>query len=110
MIDMHADLPWKSGAVYSKQEALQLGAAEEAREAAEKKRRDELRADLSRPIVYLDVAIKGEAVGRMEFVLFTKEAPLAAENFRALCTCEKGIAPKGHTGAGKAYCFKVCHR
>jgi peptidyl-prolyl isomerase D len=107
MLVMHTDLPWTSGAVYSKQEALQLGAAEKAREAAEQKRREDLRADLSLPIVYLDVTIKGEAAGRMEFVLFTREAPLAAENFRALCTCEKGTAPKGHTGEGKAYCFKV---
>jgi peptidyl-prolyl isomerase D len=104
---MHADLPWKSGAVYSRQEALKFGAAEEAREAAERKRREELRADMSRPIVYLDVSIKGDPAGRMEFVLFTKEAPLAAENFRALCTCEKGFAEKGHAGEGKAYCLKV---
>lgn len=49
----------------------------------------------------------GSYIGRMEFVLFTKEAPLAAENFRALCTCEKGTVPEGHKGAGKQYCFKV---
>ena len=33
--------------------------------------------------------IKGEPIGRMLFVLFIDEAPLAAENFRQLCTGEK---------------------
>lgn len=108
MVSGFADLPWTSGAVYSRQEALTVAAAEEAANAAERERRAALRADASRPLVWLDVAIRGEPIGRMEFVLFTKEAPRAAENFRALCTCEKGHAPEGHEGAGKAYCLKVC--
>jgi hypothetical protein len=36
--------------------------------------------------VYLDVAIKGKPVGRMEFVLFTNTSPWAAENMRRMCT------------------------
>ena len=41
-------------------------------------------------------------------MLFTKEAPRAAENFRALCTCEKGSVPNepGREGAGKPYCYQ----
>ena len=114
------------------------------------------------PLVYMDVSIKGWGVGRIEMVLFKDSAPMAAENFRALCTggwaeffcsdwvkaerqsqsllrtharvrlsavhgmpalicssvslacpaaCagEKGLVPKGHKGAGKAYSFKVSH-
>lgn len=123
------------------------------------------------PLVYMDVSIKGWGVGRIEMVLFKDSAPMAAENFRALCTggwevvvepqwwadvfcsgcvkaerqsqsplrtharvrlsavhgmpalicssaslacpaaCagEKGLVPKGHKGAGKAYSFKVGH-
>ncbi|GIL61498.1 hypothetical protein Vafri_15930 [Volvox africanus] len=62
--------------------------------------------DQSLPLVYLDVAIKGVYAGRIEMVLFVKEAPRAAENFRLLCTGEAGVAPDGHEGAGKPYHFK----
>jgi cyclophilin family peptidyl-prolyl cis-trans isomerase len=34
----------------------------------------------------MDVAIKGKPAGRIHFVLFTKQSPRAAENFRQLCT------------------------
>ncbi len=40
-------------------------------------------------------------------VLFTDIAPLAAENFRAMCTGEKGIVPDGRVGAGRPYSFRV---
>lgn len=46
-------------------------------------------------------------MGRIEMVLFVKDAPLQAENFRALCTGEKGIAPAGTTGAGKNMTYTV---
>ncbi|CAM9725042.1 unnamed protein product [Ectocarpus sp. 13 AM-2016] len=39
---------------------------------------------------FFDVAIGGEAAGRMVFKLYTETVPLTAENFRCLCTGEKG--------------------
>ena len=36
--------------------------------------------------VFLDVAIDGQSVGRIELVLFMKESPRAAENMRVLCS------------------------
>lgn len=43
------------------------------------------------PIVFLDVSIADGPDERMIFELFADVAPLTAENFRALCTGEKGI-------------------
>jgi hypothetical protein len=86
-----ADVLWTSGAVYTSEESSQYEAKQAAQAAAEAERRARLRADLSRPLVYLDVAIKGEPIGRMEFVLFTQESPRAAENFRALCTGVRAV-------------------
>ncbi|XP_011306836.1 peptidyl-prolyl cis-trans isomerase D [Fopius arisanus] len=47
------------------------------------------------PIVFLDVAIDGEKVGRIIIELFKDTVPRTAENFRALCTGEKGIGIHG---------------
>lgn len=96
----HEGLKWTSGAVYDDAEL-------EQRVMAEVNRIKALKANPDLPLVFLDVSIKGVPVGRIEFVLFIKEAPLAAENFRALCTGEKGVAPEGALeGAGKPYHFK----
>jgi hypothetical protein len=51
----------------------------------------------------MSVAIKGREVGKMRIALFTHSSPLAAENFRQLCTGEKGMVPAGHPGAGSKY-------
>lgn len=40
--------------------------------------------------VFFDVAIAGKPVGRIVMALFMEAAPRAAENFRQLCTGEKG--------------------
>ncbi|XP_076176311.1 cyclophilin 40 isoform X2 [Ptiloglossa arizonensis] len=47
------------------------------------------------PIVFLDVAIESEKVGRVVIQLFKDVVPRTAENFRALCTGEKGVGING---------------
>lgn len=42
------------------------------------------------PIVFLDLTISGEPVGRIVIELFKSVAPKTAENFRCLCTGEMG--------------------
>ncbi|KAL4115636.1 hypothetical protein KRP22_004498 [Phytophthora ramorum] len=42
------------------------------------------------PTVYMDISIAGAPAGRIIMRLLKDEIPLASENFRALCTGEKG--------------------
>ncbi|MGH0126000.1 UNVERIFIED_CONTAM: hypothetical protein FKN15_015135 [Acipenser sinensis] len=56
------------------------------------------------PRVFFDVAIGGERVGRIVLELFADIVPKTAENFRALCTGEKGTGPT----TGKPLHFKGC--
>ncbi|KAL3931219.1 MAG: hypothetical protein SGPRY_001215 [Prymnesium sp.] len=44
------------------------------------------------PKVWMDISIEARHVGRIVFELFEDRAPKTAENFRALCTGEKGIS------------------
>ncbi|KAI9495426.1 peptidyl-prolyl cis-trans isomerase D [Zychaea mexicana] len=62
---------------------------------------------MSNPRVYFDITIGGQPAGRIVFELFKDVVPKTAENFRALCTGEKGVGQ-----AGKPLSFKgsIFHR
>lgn len=45
--------------------------------------------------VYFDISIEDNAEGKIVFELFDDIVPKTSENFRALCTGEKGVSPSG---------------
>jgi Cyclophilin type peptidyl-prolyl cis-trans isomerase/CLD len=47
------------------------------------------------PRVFMDVSSGGQSLGRIYFELYADVVPRTAENFRALCTGEKGIGKSG---------------
>jgi len=55
------------------------------------------------PRVFFDISIGGEPAGRVVFELFAGVVPLTVENFRCLCTGEKGVGK-----AGKDLTYKGC--
>merc|ERR1711975_52847 len=50
---------------------------------------------MANPIVFFDMTIGGAPAGRIEMTLRADVVPKTAENFRALCTGEKGTGKSG---------------
>lgn len=50
---------------------------------------------MTNPRVFFDITIGDKSAGRVTFELFADAVPKTAENFRALCTMEKGFGYKG---------------
>ena len=59
------------------------------------------------PRCYFDITVGGESAGRIVFELFSDLVPKTCENFRALCTGEKGI---GISGKALHYKNSIFHR
>ncbi|KAL6564408.1 hypothetical protein OROMI_015858 [Orobanche minor] len=60
------------------------------------------------PLVFLDVSINGDTADRIVIELFADAVPKTAENFRALCTGEKGVGAT--TGKPLQYKGTTFHR
>ncbi len=114
-----AAVPWTSGSVYSAAEKAAADAALAADEAGEAERLLALKNNETLPLLFFDVEvgrglhqcslwrlqlvappmiamaypsaaqIDGVSIGRMLFVLFVDESPIAAENYRQLFTGER---------------------
>ena len=51
--------------------------------------------NMANPVVFFDMTIGGAPAGRIEMTLRADVVPKTAENFRALCTGEKGTGGSG---------------
>ncbi|GBL96271.1 Peptidyl-prolyl cis-trans isomerase E [Araneus ventricosus] len=78
--------------------------ADEAEDGENKRKHDEdeeedpeRKRQKSNPIVYFDISIDGQEIGRIQMMLRKDIVPLTAENFRCLCTHEKGYGYRGST-------------
>ena len=58
-------------------------------------------------LVFFDLSINSEPAGRFVFELYSMECPLTADNFKCLCTGEKGM---GRRGKPLHYKGSILHR
>ncbi|KAF8085977.1 hypothetical protein N665_0640s0022 [Sinapis alba] len=70
------------------------GGVKEKNESENPKLSD-LSTKMSNPKVFFDMTVGGKPAGRVVMELFADTTPKTAENFRALCTGEKGIGKFG---------------
>lgn len=73
----------------------------------DKKKMEEAAGPVVTHKVYFEVEADGKSLGKITFGLFGKDVPKTAENFRALCTGEKG---KGKSGKNLHYKSSTFHR
>jgi peptidylprolyl isomerase len=59
------------------------------------------------PRVFLEISVGGTLQGRLEIELYANKVPRTAENFRMLCTGEKGV---GRSGATLCYKDSLVHK
>ncbi|CAI7859465.1 unnamed protein product [Closterium sp. NIES-53] len=64
-----------------------------------------LASTMANPHVFFDITIGGRDVGRIEMELFADTTPKTAENFRCLCTGEKGTGNSGKPLSFKGSAF-----
>nr|CCC91454.1 putative cyclophilin-type peptidyl-prolyl cis-trans isomerase [Trypanosoma congolense IL3000] len=50
------------------------------------------RRNEANPVVFMDITVEGDALGRVSVELFNDTVPKTSENFRSLCTGERGSA------------------
>ncbi|WJX42500.1 ribonucleoprotein, chloroplastic [Trifolium repens] len=62
---------------------------------------------MSNPKVFFDMTVGGQSAGRIVMELYADTTPLTADNFRALCTGEKGV---GRSGKPLHYKGSTFHR
>uniref|UniRef100_A0A4W4HPX9 Peptidyl-prolyl cis-trans isomerase n=1 Tax=Electrophorus electricus TaxID=8005 RepID=A0A4W4HPX9_ELEEL len=77
------------------EEAEQAESAGEAANAAAQEGEPHTKKGRTNPQVYMDIKIGNKPAGRLRFLLRADVVPMTAENFRCLCTHEKGFGFKG---------------
>ena len=70
-----AGVRWTSGALFSDLDAAGMREKREAKNKGELARLSALKSNESLPLVYFDIELKGERLGRILFVLFTDTSP-----------------------------------